>query len=110
MKITQYVKHLFFAASVVVAPATWANTSVVPAMPELAAKSYVLMDAVTGQVIVEHNADEALPPASLTKLMTSYIATQEIKEGKLAESDLVTVSEKAWRTGGSRMLDRKSVV
>lgn len=103
MKITQYVKHLFFAASVVVAPATWANTSVVPAMPELAAKSYVLMDAVTGQVIVEHNADEALPPASLTKLMTSYIATQEIKEGKLAESDLVTVSEKAWRTGGSRM-------
>lgn len=76
---------------------------VVPAAPELAARSYVLMDAATGQILVEHQGEQALPPASLTKLMTAYIATREIKAGKIAESDLVTVSEKAWRTGGSRM-------
>ncbi len=76
---------------------------VVPAAPELAARSYVLMDAATGQILVEHQGEQALPPASLTKLMTAYIATREINAGKIAESDLVTVSEKAWRTGGSRM-------
>ncbi|MCK9534365.1 MAG: D-alanyl-D-alanine carboxypeptidase [Pseudomonas sp.] len=76
---------------------------VIPAMPELAASSYVLLDAASGKVLVEHNADERLPPASLTKLMTAYIATKEIKRGQISEKDLVTVSEKAWRTGGSRM-------
>ncbi|MGI6409580.1 MAG: D-alanyl-D-alanine carboxypeptidase family protein [Thiopseudomonas sp.] len=80
-----------------------AATPGIPAMPALAAKSYVLMDAATGQVLVEHNAHEALPPASLTKLMTAYIATKEIRRGQIGEQDLVTVSEKAWRTGGSRM-------
>ena len=80
-----------------------AAQTAIPAMPQLAAKSYVLMDAATGQVLVEHNGDEALPPASLTKLMTAYIATREIKNGQIGEQDLVTVSEKAWRTGGSRM-------
>ncbi|MBS7325003.1 MAG: D-alanyl-D-alanine carboxypeptidase, partial [Thiopseudomonas sp.] len=80
-----------------------AAQTAIPAMPQLAAKSYVLMDAATGQILVEHNGDEALPPASLTKLMTAYIATREIKNGQIGEQDLVTVSEKAWRTGGSRM-------
>lgn len=80
-----------------------AAQSAIPALPQLAAKSYVLMDAATGHILVEHNGDEALPPASLTKLMTAYIATREIKNGQIGEQDLVTVSEKAWRTGGSRM-------
>lgn len=76
---------------------------VIPAMPELAASSYVLMDAASGKILVESNADERLPPASLTKLMTAYIATKEIQRGQISEEDMVTVSEKAWRTGGSRM-------
>ena len=75
----------------------------IPAMPQLAAESYVLMDAASGKILVEHNADVRLPPASLTKLMTAYIATKEIQKGQIAEEDMVTVSEKAWRTGGSRM-------
>ena len=82
---------------------TYAATSVIPSMPTLAAKSYVLMDAETGKILVEHNAEEELPPASLTKLMTAYIATKEVQNGQIAEEDLVTISEKAWRTGGSRM-------
>lgn len=95
-----FITGIVFLAS---ASTAWAAKPAIPAAPELAAKSYVLMDAATGQILVEHNADQALPPASLTKLMTAYIATREINSGKIAEADLVTVSEKAWRTGGSRM-------
>lgn len=73
----------------------------VPAPPELAAKSYVLVDAASGQVLLEHNGDLQLPPASLTKLMTAYIATVKIQSGAIGEQDLVPISEHAWRTGGA---------
>ena len=55
-----------------------AAPAIIPRPPEIAATSYILMDAVTGEIIVEENADEALPPASLTKIMTAYIAVEEI--------------------------------
>lgn len=113
MKISQLLQSFCFSAVVCVSaysnaaptptPTAATAPTVIPAMPELAAKSYVLMDAASGNILVEHNADERLPPASLTKLMTAYIATVEMKRGQIAEQDLVTVSEKAWRTGGSRM-------
>ncbi|TDQ36664.1 D-alanyl-D-alanine carboxypeptidase family protein [Thiopseudomonas denitrificans] len=101
--LKQLARVALVTASVVFTGSVAAAQAAIPAMPPLAAKSYVLMDAATGQVLVEHNADEALPPASLTKLMTAYIATKEIRNGQIGEQDLVTVSEKAWRTGGSRM-------
>ncbi|WP_110687515.1 D-alanyl-D-alanine carboxypeptidase family protein [Salinicola aestuarinus] len=75
----------------------------VPSPPELAASSWVLMDAATGKMLVEHNADERVPPASLTKMMTAYIVEQEIEQGNISDTDQVSVSENAWRTGGSRM-------
>jgi D-alanyl-D-alanine carboxypeptidase (penicillin-binding protein 5/6) len=78
----------------------------IPPPPELAAKSYVLMDAASGNVLVNHEGDRRLPPASLTKLMTAYIATLEIKRGQIHENDMVTISEKAWRMGGSKMFVR----
>ncbi len=102
MTITTFVHRLFLLTVLVVAPVAWAEP-VIPSPPQLAAKSYVLMDAASGKVLVENAGDERLPPASLTKLMTAYIATLEIKKGQISESDMVTVSEKAWRTGGSRM-------
>ena len=104
MNIFSFAKRLLLpAALLIVAPASMATQQIVPSPPQLAAKSYVLMDAQSGQVLVENNGDQRLPPASLTKLMTAYIATLEIRKGQVGENDPVTISEHAWRTGGSRM-------
>lgn len=76
----------------------WATAEpiVIPNPPQLSAKGYVLMDYHTGQVLVEHNGNEKMNPASLTKLMTSYVAGQEMKSGKITANDNVTISEHAW--------------
>jgi D-alanyl-D-alanine carboxypeptidase (penicillin-binding protein 5/6) len=71
--------------------------------PELPSPSYVLLDATSGTLLAEKNADEPVPPASLTKLMTIYTVLNEISEGRLNEEDEVLISRKAWQTGGSRM-------
>lgn len=70
--------------------------SIVPAPPQLSAKAFLLIDAASGKVLAENNADMPLPPASLTKMMTSYVLAKEIEEGRLNESDMVTISENAW--------------
>ena len=80
-----------------------AAAAIIPRSPEIAATSYILLDAKTGHIIVEENADEALPPASLTKIMTAYIAVEEILSGNLRLDDEVHISEKAWRMEGSKM-------
>ncbi|MBD2835608.1 D-alanyl-D-alanine carboxypeptidase [Pseudomonas sp. JM0905a] len=104
MNIFSFAKRLLLpAALLIVAPVSMAAQQIIPSPPQLAAKSYVLMDAQSGQVLVENNGDQRLPPASLTKLMTAYIATLEIRKGQIGETDPVTISEHAWRTGGSRM-------
>ncbi|AYC34422.1 D-alanyl-D-alanine carboxypeptidase [Pseudomonas cavernae] len=103
MNITTFAKRLLLPALLILTPTAWAAEQAMPAAPQLAAKAYVLMDAASGNVLVENNGDQRLPPASLTKLMTAYIATLEIRKGQIGESDQVTVSEHAWRTGGSRM-------
>lgn len=72
----------------------------VPAPPQIAGSAWLLMDANTGQVIVEHDAREKLAPASLTKMMTSYIVSKEIHNGRIKEDDIARVSEYAWKTGG----------
>ena len=69
--------------------------------PALPAKAWLLMDYDSGQVLAWANADESLPPASLTKMMTSYIVEQALRTGKLKPTDLVTVSENAWCRGTS---------
>lgn len=102
MNIAIYARRAIALTLALLAPSLWA-APIMPSPPQLAAKSYVLMDAATGNVLVEHNAEERLPPASLTKLMTAYIATLEIMKDQIKPTDLVTVSENAWRTGGSRM-------
>ena len=76
---------------------------IIPAAPEINAKSYVLIDYNSGKVIASKNPDEKLPPASLTKIMTAYIAASEIAAGHIHLDDMVTVSEKAWKMEGSRM-------
>jgi D-alanyl-D-alanine carboxypeptidase (penicillin-binding protein 5/6) len=74
-----------------------------PPPPSIAASSYLLVDADTMRVLVEHNSHEPLPPASLTKIMTAYVAEIEIDAGRIKLEDQVPVSVNAWRTGGSRM-------
>jgi serine-type D-Ala-D-Ala carboxypeptidase (penicillin-binding protein 5/6) len=69
--------------------------------PALPAKAWLLMDYDSGQVLASANADEALPPASLTKMMTSYIVEQALRSGKLKPTDLVSVSQNAWCRGSS---------
>ena len=106
---TLFISTAALLAPVVVAqtpqpqPQPQASAPLMPPAPTVAASSYLLIDADSGKVLVEHNADTPLPPASLTKMMTSYIASMEILRGQLKESDEVLVSEKAWRMGGSKM-------
>ena len=76
---------------------------VIPAAPQLAATGYILVDTTTGSIIAEYNSDERLPPASLTKMMSSYLVVDEIEKGRIAEDALVNISVKAWKMGGSRM-------
>ena len=86
---------------------THANPSIIPKPPTLAATSYILIDAKSGDVLVEENADQILPPASLTKLMTTYIAVEELQYGNIREDEDVRISVKAWKAEGSRMFIRE---
>ncbi|MBT8151830.1 MAG: D-alanyl-D-alanine carboxypeptidase [Gammaproteobacteria bacterium] len=84
-----------------------ARLALLPAPPQLAASSYLLLDAHTGKVIVEQGADQQLPPASLTKIMTAYIVSSELEKGSITHDDMVPISVKAWKMGGSRMFVRE---
>lgn len=83
------------------------NASVLPPPPQLAATAYVLMEAESGEIIASSGADGQFAPASLTKMMTSYIVEHELAEGNIGMDDLVPVSVKAWKTEGSRMFIRE---
>jgi len=82
---------------------TQAMASAWPKSPNIKAKSWLLLDARSGQVLVDHNSHEKLPPASLTKMMTLYLAFEDIKLGRLTLDETVNVSKKAWKIGGSTM-------
>ncbi|NRP95678.1 D-alanyl-D-alanine carboxypeptidase DacC precursor [Marinobacterium sp. xm-g-59] len=83
------------------------QAAVLPPPPQLAATAYVLMDASTGDIIAESGEDGQFAPASLTKMMTSYIVEHEVSEGNISFNDLVPISIKAWKTEGSRMFVRE---
>ncbi|MFL1465263.1 D-alanyl-D-alanine carboxypeptidase family protein [Marinobacter sp. HN1S83] len=79
-----------------------AQTVLIPSPPQVAGSSYILMDPLSGRVIMDENSNERLPPASLTKMMTAYIVERELDEGRISMSDMVPISVNAWRTEGSR--------
>lgn len=94
---------LAFALFVTAGTASAQSQSVlIPSPPAIAGSSWVLMDPLSGRVIMEKNSNERLPPASLTKMMTAYIVERELDEGRISMSDMVPISVKAWRTEGSR--------
>lgn len=92
--MTNFFKHGLFLAFLT--GFSLMAKAIVPAAPDLSAKSYVLMDFDSGKILVENNADLPLPPASLTKMMTSYVVSAEIADGNLKLTDEVHISKNAW--------------
>ena len=80
-----------------------AYASPIPPAPNLNVKAYVLMDFDSGMILASSNKDLTLPPASITKMMTAYLAFTELNENNISLSEDVLVSKKAWKTGGSKM-------
>ena len=77
--------------------------SMVPKAPKLNLDSYILLEASTNTVIAEFNSDNQISPASMTKVMTGYVIADQIASGAISLDDKVLISEKAWKTGGSKM-------
>ena len=98
-RFSSAIAILFFLLSSV----SYAAAMPTPAAPIIGAKSYLVIDAQTGHEIAALNPDESLAPASLTKIMTTYVVFSALKQGQITLEEEVTVSEKAWRTEGSRM-------
>lgn len=87
------------APSPIASPTTTA-APMPPAPAPQGAKAWLLMDSATGQILAGENIDTPVEPASITKVMTSYVVAAEIKNGKIKDTDMVTISENAWRGGG----------
>ena len=96
------IKNLFTFLMLILLSFSVCSRQIIPSEPKINAKSWILIDATTGFVILESAADMRLPPASLAKMMTTYITSNEIKNGQLKPDDLITISENAWRKGGAR--------
>jgi len=101
----QFKKAAFISLCALLAGSfvTLAQTTPVPAAPTINADSYILMDYHSNTLLAEKNSDQRVEPASITKMMTAYVVFDEIKKGQLAMDETSTISEKAWRTGGSKM-------
>ena len=96
------IRYLSVVASVLLSgvlslsAAAQSAPQLIPAPPEVAATAHLLLDAKSGKVLAENNADQQLPPASLTKMMTSYIMSYEIARGNVKPTDMVKISKNAW--------------
>ncbi|HHG3634355.1 TPA: serine hydrolase [Vibrio parahaemolyticus] len=99
MNKNKFVKSILVssvALSATFAQSAFASPVVVPDAPQIAAKGYVLMDYHSGKVLAEKEMNTKLSPASLTKIMTSYVIGQELARGNISEDDDVTISKNAW--------------
>lgn len=96
-------KVIAFIAIALFSVTSQAAAPIIPPPPSIAAKAYILLDYNSGRVLAQSNPDLRIEPASLTKIMSSYIVEQEIAQGRIKPTDMVRISEKAWRMEGSRM-------
>ena len=96
------VKNFLLFSLALLSIVSHADVRPVPKAPVLSAKSYILQDFASGYVIAALNAEQRLPPASITKLMTAYVVSNELSMGNITLEDEVLISEKAWRMVGSR--------
>ncbi len=88
-------------------PDVQAAMPIIQKVPAVESRSYLLLDAKSGKVLAEKDADLTLPPASLTKIMTSFVVATELAAGRIQPTDMVEISVKAWRMGGSKMFIRE---
>ncbi|MBL8509801.1 MAG: D-alanyl-D-alanine carboxypeptidase, partial [Chitinimonas sp.] len=102
------MKNTLIALAVALSVQAGAAALPVPPAPDLSATAYLLLDFNSGTTLAAKDADRRIEPASLTKLMTAYLTFQALKDGRIKMDQQFTVSEKGWRTEGSRMfLDPK---
>ncbi len=100
------IKNIFYLIAFVLALSGFNSALAampIPAPPDVAAKNYFVVDFASGKVLAEKKPDAQVEPASITKIMTAYVIYKEMEAGRLAMDDIVDISEKAWRMGGSRM-------
>ncbi|GAA3587289.1 MULTISPECIES: D-alanyl-D-alanine carboxypeptidase family protein [Marinobacter] len=106
ISVTRALSFVLLMVLMPVLPAM-AQAPLIPSPPQIGASSYILMDPRSGDIIMEGNSGERLPPASLTKMMTAYIVERELDEGRISLDDMVPVSVNAWKTEGSRTFVRE---
>ncbi|MBG5921071.1 serine hydrolase [Providencia stuartii] len=97
--LTLKARYLGTGLGLLVAVSSFSYAAETPVAPQVDAKAFVLMDYDSGKILASGNPDERLDPASLTKMMTSYVVGQAIKAGKITPQDMVTVGVDAWATG-----------
>ena len=86
---------------------SYSEESFIPKPPSLNSSNYILIDSVSGRVLAEKEADVKIEPASITKIMTGYVAADQISKGFVSLDDEVLISENCWRKGGSKMFIRE---
>jgi D-alanyl-D-alanine carboxypeptidase (penicillin-binding protein 5/6) len=96
-------KVLYFFFSLVLSFLLSGNESFIPDPPSISSSNYILIDANTNRVLAEMNPDEEIEPASITKIMTGYVVSDQIQDGFITLGDEVLISENCWRKKGSRM-------
>ena len=84
-----------------------AEESFIPDPPSLNSTNYILMDSISGRILAEKGADERIEPASITKIMTGYVAVDQVDKGYVSLNDEVLISENCWRKEGSKMFIRE---
>jgi len=103
MNMRNILLYIIFFIPYLIGASSFAASLPIPKPPSTGAKSFIIQDFESGHTLAEKNADQSVEPASITKLMTAYVVFNELQAGNIALGDMVTISEKAWRTPGSRM-------
>ena len=107
MKIFLKLISLIFLSILSFTNLIFAEESFIPKPPSLNATNYILLDSISGRILAENGADERIEPASITKIMTGYVAADQIAKGFVSLEDEVFISENCWRKGGSKMFIRE---
>ena len=107
MKIFLKLISLIFLSILSFTNLIFAEESFIPKPPSLNATNYILLDSVSGRILAENGADERIEPASITKIITGYVAADQIAKGFVSLEDEVFISENCWRKGGSKMFIRE---